>query len=138
MGKFVPRGTIRGRVNMQLSKDFHYDEMACRCPDSECAGKQMEVDEALIEKLQRMRDLLGRPLVVTSGLRCPEHNAKIGGHRDSEHLHGRAADLAIHHSAERFQLAQFAFGLGFRGIGIGQGFIHVDTRREGHPVAWTY
>jgi len=43
--------------------------------------------------LERVRALYGAPLRVTSGYRTSEHNARVGGVRNSEHLRGRAADL---------------------------------------------
>ena len=39
------------------------------------------------------RALLKRPIHITSGFRCPELNARIGGSKTSAHLEGRAADF---------------------------------------------
>ena len=35
----------------------------------------------------------GAPITVTSGYRCPELNAAIGGAKDSQHMRGEAADF---------------------------------------------
>lgn len=45
--------------------------------------------------LQPMRDILGRPIVVTSGYRSPETNAGIGSNPDSQHTKGQAADIHV-------------------------------------------
>src|SRR3989304_552415 len=47
----------------------------------------------LVEKLEDMRILIKRSLVITSGYRTPEYNASIGGAKESRHIFGLAADL---------------------------------------------
>ena len=34
------------------------------------------------------------PLIVNSGWRCPEHNARSGGVKTSKHLYGCAVDIS--------------------------------------------
>ena len=43
--------------------------------------------------LDRLRSEWGRPIIVTSGYRCKELNAAVGGTRNSQHLKGQAADI---------------------------------------------
>lgn len=43
--------------------------------------------------LDPARRLLGNPIFVNSGYRCPILNEAVGGVERSYHLHGRAADL---------------------------------------------
>ena len=43
--------------------------------------------------LDRLRGEWGRPIIVTSGYRCKELNAAVGGTRNSQHLKGQAADI---------------------------------------------
>ena len=45
--------------------------------------------------LQPLRDKLGKPIQITSGYRCPELNAAIGGSRTSQHMRGEAADIVV-------------------------------------------
>ena len=47
----------------------------------------------LARTLEKVRDILGHPLTITSGYRCPALNAAVGGVGDSAHLHGLAADF---------------------------------------------
>jgi uncharacterized protein YcbK (DUF882 family) len=51
--------------------------------------------ESTATNLELIRELVGEPVHIISGYRCPEHNKQIGGARSSEHLTGRAADLKI-------------------------------------------
>jgi hypothetical protein len=43
--------------------------------------------------LDPARDLLGRPLLVSSGFRCPALNADTNGAKNSQHIRGLAADV---------------------------------------------
>lgn len=43
--------------------------------------------------LERVRSLLGQPLTIDSGFRCPALNKAVGGVPDSAHLYGYAADF---------------------------------------------
>lgn len=43
--------------------------------------------------LERVRAFLGHPMPITSGYRCPELNAAVGGARDSQHLQAEAVDF---------------------------------------------
>jgi hypothetical protein len=45
--------------------------------------------------LDPLRVLVGRPIHVDSGYRCPELNKAVGGAWNSQHLEGNAADLII-------------------------------------------
>ena len=43
--------------------------------------------------LQPIRDRYGKPIVVTSGYRCPELNKLVKGSPTSQHQYGEAADI---------------------------------------------
>ena len=43
--------------------------------------------------LEPIREAYGKPVIITSGYRCPELNEKVGGEPSSEHLQGMAADF---------------------------------------------
>ena len=47
------------------------------------------------EVLEPARKIYGRPIIVTSGYRCPKLNALVGGVKTSRHLTGQAADLRV-------------------------------------------
>ena len=43
--------------------------------------------------LEPLRQLYGSPIYVTSGYRCPDLNAVVGGAASSQHSRGQAADI---------------------------------------------
>lgn len=47
----------------------------------------------LAELLERIRERLGVPVMVTSGYRCPQLNRVVGGVTSSDHTQGHAADI---------------------------------------------
>ena len=51
------------------------------------------IDGLVTNVLDRLRGEWGRPIIVTSGYRCKELNATVGGARNSQHLKGQAADI---------------------------------------------
>lgn len=95
--------------------------------------------QALLELLDQIRDRVGQPVRVTSGVRCPACNARVGGVQDSAHLTGEAADLACPDSATRWRLLAAAFAAGAWRLGVGSTFVHVDVSRTHPPhVVWLY
>lgn len=99
----------------------------------------------LAETFEAVRVLVGGPLLVLSSYRPHDYNAAIGGARRSQHLEGRALDLA-HPHVSAMELAHAIRRLHKQGGiphlgGIGQyrRFVHIDTRPHapGRLVAWT-
>lgn len=87
-----------------------------------------------IMRLQRARNLYGKPMQITSGGRTAEHNASVGGVANSSHLidhrdYFRAADIACDSSRDRFKMVQALYQAGFRRIGVYDRHIHADD----HP-----
>jgi len=115
---------------MKLSENFARHEFACSCG---CGFDT--IDAATLEVLEEVRRYFGRPVIVTSGARCREYNASVGGVPESQHILGRAADIKVQDHppmavadfiAERFPSAS---------IGRYITFTHVDTRSDG-PARW--
>ena len=65
---------------MQASVSFKWSELECKCG---CKTRYIE-DEA-IDKLQKLRDILQRPIIINSAARCPLHNVRVGGSPKSQH-----------------------------------------------------
>jgi len=107
-----------------LSAHFDRHEFACR----HCG--RVIVSAHLVRHLERLRAIVGRPLVVVSGYRCPEHNRAVGGARGSLHLRGEAADLR-----RGYATTDQARQAGLNGIGrCGPWAVHVDVRPQ--PVTF--
>lgn len=120
-------------MSEKLAPNFFDDEFKCKC-----CGKlpPRGMKTLLIVLLQRLRDAVGKPLIINSGYRCPKHNKEVGGATHSQHVLGTAADVKVPPGLTVPQLAQIAAEVGFDGIGryIRQGFIHVDVR--GSKARW--
>ncbi len=113
-------------------------EFLCKCGRPECDARRVPA-ALLVESLNLIRERLGRPLRITSGLRCAFWNAHEGGVGDSEHLTGDAADLAVVTGVDRWQIVQAAMAVGVRRIGIAGHFIHLGISVTlAAPVIWTY
>jgi hypothetical protein len=118
----VPESTWRWQ-------NFSPAEIACRG-----TGQLKLVPEAM-DRLQELRDLLGKPLIVRSAYRSPEHNASLkGASPRSKHMGGTAFDIAMsNHNPVAFEAA--AREVGFLGFGTypRSGFMHIDL---GHARQW--
>lgn len=49
----------------------------------------------LMDYLDLIREAYGKPIRVSSGYRCPQLNALVGGSSSSQHKQGLAADLVV-------------------------------------------
>lgn len=79
------------------SEFFDREEFRCQCGGKYCNGFPVEPEEELVRVCNEIRRRLGVPVSIVdsggSGVRCPRHNAAVGGIGNSNHLYGRAADL---------------------------------------------
>lgn len=87
---------------IRLSPSFMLDEFITSA-EGERAGIDNTPPPPVILQLKRLctlalqplRDELQRPVVISSGFRCPRLNRLIGGASDSAHMYGRAADVKV-------------------------------------------
>jgi uncharacterized protein YcbK (DUF882 family) len=52
--------------------------------------------QRLAEFLEKVRELLGKPILIDSGFRSPEVNHAVGSTSVSQHLRGCAADFRVY------------------------------------------
>lgn len=117
-----------------LSKYFSRWEVECKCG---CG--LMNIDPELLRLLDLIREKLDRPLSISSGSRCPAHNQKEGGKKNSAHLKGLAVDLKVNGARERFQVLFAVSACGITRIGIAKTFIHIDIdASKPQEVVWLY
>ena len=115
---------------------------ACACGRETCDAPGPSAD--LLHRLDQLREVVGRAILVTSGPRCRWHTAQPGvkGAVDSDHLTGDGADLLCRDSKSRFDLLQANFAGGgpiFTRLGIGADFVHVGVvAGKSQQVVWTY
>ena len=70
-------------------------------------------------------------------LQGPLPSSRSKKKKSGTHSQGIAADIAVADASQRRILVAQALRLGFNGVGVARGFIHVDTR-ETTPVLWLY
>ena len=121
---------------------FKVEEFACKCSNRHCPGKptNMTLNVTLVQILNRLREELQAPIIVTSAIRCHEHNKAVGGAVHSLHLQGLAVDVSCTNVKLLLQLAQKEEGI--KGIGDGsklkRPFLHLDVRPNKNRVLWSY
>ena len=120
---------------MTNTKNFRSEEFQCHCCGYE------NISQTTVEKLQKARDFLNLPIHVTSGCRCPKHNATLANSNpNSSHIFtyekaSHAADVTLTRygemdGQERWNLLEALLKAGFKRIGIHAGYIHVDDDPE--------
>ncbi len=117
----------------------HFDESEFYCQCGECGLDWEYMQPDFLEMLDDARQQAGVPFVITSSIRCEDHNRDEGGAIDSAHLTGYAVDIRVHGSRERFMVIKGALAAGFTRIGIAKAFVHMDCSPDhDSQVAWVY
>jgi len=116
--------------NKKLSANFTVKEFACKD-----GNITVLIDTNLVEGLQKIRTHFGNPININSAYRTITHNKAVGGSPNSQHLQGKAADIVIA-GVSPLAVAQYAESIGMGGIGLYDGFTHVDSRDN--KSKWDY
>jgi zinc D-Ala-D-Ala carboxypeptidase len=114
-------------------KHFHIREFDCTHTGT--GGENM--DPEFLENLDRLREICGFPFRITSGWRDATHPVEARKEKPGTHNLGIAVDIAVSNGFERMNIVHEALKMGFSGIGVAKGFVHVDMRTT-TPVMWTY
>ena len=125
-----------------LSENFSKLEIMCPCG---CGANK--ISSVLIEKLQKVRNIIGTSIIITSGVRCEFYNASIKASMNSSHIPdgygiGHAVDIACSNSQYRYELVEVPQKF-FNRIGIAgdqkENFVHLDVDKEKvQEVMWLY
>lgn len=122
------------KVDWSKVKYFKREEFACK----HCGA--CEMDHEFMMMLDAARDEAGVPFSINSGYRCDTYDAELGG--KGNHNQGKAADIAVISSRNRFKILAALLDTGFDRIGLGKTFIHVDNLDEAADkpteVVWLY
>lgn len=127
----------KDKVDWDDIKYFDKSEFKCQC-DGYCKGSghyPAPMDAKLINILDKLRAYIGKPIEVTSGLRCWYHNAEVGGVSNSKHQSGHAADISWSgiDNASKQKMIKKAYELGadyaYTNDSNMYGAIHVDVKR---------
>lgn len=114
-----------------IYKYFKLDDFKCQ------ETGENEIDEDFVRKLDELREACGFPFVITSGYRSPKHSIEAKKTKPGTHAQGIAADIRTTSGQQRHKIIKAAMIMGFNGIGVAKGFVHVDTRKSS-PVVWSY
>ena len=132
---------------LMITKNFSVNEMMCHCG---CGEDSMDMD--FMDILQNIREDMNRPLKISSGVRCAEHNSVVSstgifGPHVPRTAGTKASDILIA-GADALRFIDTARKHGISGVGISQRgshakrFVHIDTLSadDGHPrpTVWTY
>jgi len=107
-------------------------------------GTGYVMDKTFLNLLDRARDAAGISFVISSGFRTLEHQNELKKQgypvsKSSSHLKGLAADISCTDSTSRLIIIESLLYVGFRRIGIGKNFIHVDLDKDKkQDVIWVY
>lgn len=111
---------------VKLSENFKVKEFA-----STDGADPIFIAPELINMLQRIRSHFNRPITINSGYRTHTRNTAVKGAKNSQHLYGTAADIAVSGISPK-DVANYAETLlpNTGGIGRYSTFTHIDVRRE--------
>jgi uncharacterized protein YcbK (DUF882 family) len=124
------------KIKTKMLEHFKYEEFDS--PDLPNSGRA-NMDTDFLRMLDNARGIARVPFKINSGFRTEEHNEKVGGVKKSSHIKGKAVDIAVSSSRDRWNILQALQEAGFNRFGLAKTFIHVDNDEEKSPnVIWTY
>lgn len=114
-------------TNKRIANFISSDEFKCPC--DKC--RIIICNDSLFQRFNDLRRMIGnRPLKITSGYRCEQHNTEVHGALLSTHQIGSALDIAYPEfiAREKFiEIAKYCFS--FVKSDYSDNHIHVDVRK---------
>lgn len=112
-------------------KHFKVSEFDCQ----ETGENQMS--EVFLHRLDELRQRCGFPFEVISGYRSRKHSIEAKKEVPGAHSRGVAADIAALGPFQRV-LVREAIKMGFSGIGVNRGSVHIDDDVRVTDTMWGY
>lgn len=97
-----------------------------------------DMNESFMSRLDDARHIAGVPFIVTSAYRSKQYEIAKGRTGTSSHCFGLAIDIACSSNFNRLVILDALLKVGFRRIGIGKTFIHVDYDSSKNSAIWLY
>lgn len=120
---------------MVTSKYFSEKEFQ-RCTPA-CSLQDMQ--QSTMYMFDKARQLAGIPFVINSAYRTKAYDESKGRSGNSAHTKGMAIDIRCNTSQNRYRIISALLSVGFKRIGVGQGFIHADNDPSlPQNVIWDY
>ena len=116
-------------VNWDTIRYFTREEFKCNCGGKYCSGFPAEPVPALVYTADKVRLYFGEPCIVSSGVRCKQHNKNVGGVANSRHMEGRAMDFRISgkKAAEVLEYVQSLPEVRYA-YAIDSNYVHMDVK----------
>lgn len=88
---------LRNAYRVKLyTKNFKLEEFKCECKGKHCTEYPKLISNQLLKNLHNLRNKFGKPITITSGMRCKGfNNSLVGASTSSRHLIAKALDLYI-------------------------------------------
>jgi hypothetical protein len=129
----------RAPLAEMVSPNFRLSEYVN--PTVNRGGRRAYVDPQIADHVQQIRSGLGRPLVLSSAFRSPEHNRAVGGASYSRHQYGDAVDIDVDQNrSDADERAQEMFNEA-RDVGVDyvQPLLDTSVTVDGQPrVSWVH
>ena len=128
---------------MKLTNNFSKSEFDCKSGE-EMPLEVLENVKLLAIQLQKIREYVGKPIIINSAYRSKAHNKAIGGVKTSQHILGKAADITIDTFTpdevvsiiENMLTNEMLGGFYIGGLGSYNTFTHVDIRDK--KARWNF
>lgn len=120
------------------SAHFSFSEVVCKCGGRYADCQRIWTPRAVFASLEASRARVAHSISVTSGCRCPNYNASVGGASNSMHKYGLAIDWT---GPDKDVTRSWHI---WRGIGYGSHSdhsLHTDLRPTStttNPMTWIY
>lgn len=95
------------------------------------------IDPSFVFRLDMLRNKCGFAFHVNSGYRSPLHSVEVVKEKPGIHTTGKAADIRVSNGIQRRRIVEEALRMHFKGIGVANGYVHIDDRAT-PAVMWTY
>lgn len=128
---------------MVATKNFSQStdvKLCCTCGHLDCDRRC--VDQDTLDKVQLIRDDLGKPMIITSGGRCPYHPDEVKKSKPGDHQKCKTVDVKCvdEHLETKLKVLAGRYGATRVAGGAYCGFVHISwtkTKRKDVPT-WSY
>ena len=126
------------RLRMTIKTEHYHPatdpKLLCTCGHPNCDKRSVSL--STLRRIERVRALVNRPLIVNSGGRCPNHPDEIHRTTPADHQNRTGIDIHLSGGVERGELVEFGLECGFNAIGVYKTFVHLGYREGKKLVIW--
>ncbi len=121
------------KVSRKLSDHFSKRDFLCKC--GKCDGS-LKISLGLLGGLEFLRSLAKNRINIVKGFECVESTEAKKKFNRNYHAIGIAADIVIDKLSPKEAFSLACQVPEFKGIGLGETYIHVDTRKDAERALW--